>query len=368
MFGTVQRVVEAYLGRHPRLGVRTDRVVTFDVTNRRIDGTCYLFFAAEGPSPVLVAKAARTPAGRAVFEIEYDNLRTLVARGLNDGRETVPAPLDLRREGELLVTLQSALPGTLMKNVPGAELFSAERAEASAERVLDWWHLFQDRLGTREVVLDGDEYDRHVAAEVRRFVRRYRLRDEERELLERRFGTEAPLRGARLPLMARHGDFCAANLVLDGDGVGVFDWEFPLEHHTPLFDLFFFFSSLRFPYDGRGGESSHFESFEATYWEPSYFRDLARRTLAGAAERHGVPRERLGDLLVLSSVQIANMKYDGLLVSHGMRELEGQPDDAAKRERWEAFEKPDKDAPFARLRDGYFENLGLLARRGVPEL
>jgi len=275
----------------------------------------------------------------------------------------------LRREGQILVTLQSALSGALMKNVPGAELFSPRRVDESVGQVLAWWRRFQGCLGTREVVLDGTEWERHVAAEIHRFHRRFRLRDDERELLERRFGDDAVLRGARLPLMARHGDLCTANVVMLDEGVGVFDWEFPLDRRTPLFDLFYFFASLRFPHDVRGGESSHFESFAAVFWEDSYVGAVMRRCLADAARRFGVAQEMLGDLLVLSTIQAANMKYDGMLVANGLEDLSDEVvDDAAKRARWKTFDRPDRDEPFVCIRDGFLENLGLLARRGVPEL
>ena len=83
MFATVTRCVEAYLDEHPHPGLRGDRAIALNVTNRRIDGSCYLFFAENESSPVLVAKAARTATGRAVFDTEYENLETLGTRGLN---------------------------------------------------------------------------------------------------------------------------------------------------------------------------------------------------------------------------------------------------------------------------------------------
>jgi len=365
VFGSVKRCVDAYLHDHPQIEVRTDRVVSFDVTNRMIDGACYLFFGEDRRYPALVAKAARTAAGKAVFEIEHRNLETLEVAGLNAGRPTVPAPLGTWREGETLITLQSALEGALMKNVPGASLFSPGEIDGSFDGVFGWWLRFQDRLGVRRVELSGEVYAREVLDEVARFRNRYLLDRGEMAWLDRRFARERALQGAELPLMARHGDFCAANLALQPHGIGVFDWEFPLDWRLPLFDLFFFFSSVRFPY-GRGGESSHSESFAAVFWEESYFRAAVRRRLGQACERFAVPGEALGDLFVLSLIHLANMKYEGLLVSHGLPELD-HPSDEEKRARWSAFDRADKDAPLACIRDGVFENLRLVVRRGVPE-
>jgi hypothetical protein len=159
--------------------------------------------------------------------------------------------------------------------------------------------------------------------------------------------------------MVRHGDFCAANMVLGERGLGVFDWEFPLVHGTPLFDLFFFFSSVRFPHDRFRGESGHYESFVSVFWDESYFNDAMRATLARACEQFRVPRETVADLFVLSLIQVANMKYEGLLEAHGFA-------GGDERARWSSFTNPDKDAPFARIRGGVFENLRSVVRRGLP--
>ena len=109
MFGAVKASVESYVRNHPRAAVRMERVIGLDVTNGAIDGCCYLFFDKGKQSPTLVAKAARTPAGKAVFETEHANLETLAARGMNIERSTVPAPLGRWEQGETLVTLQSVL-------------------------------------------------------------------------------------------------------------------------------------------------------------------------------------------------------------------------------------------------------------------
>ena len=348
MFGIVKQRVEGYLREHALPGVTSDRVVTFDVTNRKIDGTCYLFFDADGRAPALVAKAARTEPGRAVFEIEHQNLTTLAARGMNAGRPRVPTALACWRERETVITLQSALAGRLMKNVPGTELFSPAAVEAGIARVMDWWLHLQDRLGLERVQLVGETYEQHVARPARQFQRRFLLDDEEQAFLQRWCAGDNALCSAELPLMAGHGDFCAANMVLLDEGLGVFDWEFPLRHEMPLFDLFFFFSSVRFPFVGRRGESSHFDSFKHVFWSESYFRTALCATLDDVCRRFVIPRDTLGDLLVLSAIRVANMKYEGLLTSHGLQDLAGDTvNDQHKRERWRAFDNPDKDAPFA---------------------
>lgn len=365
MFATVKACVDGFARKHPQPGLRTERVVGLDATHGLIDGYCYLFFGEDG-SPIWVAKAARTEAGRAVFDTEYENLERLEASGMNAERPTVPAPLGRWHDGRTSVTLQTALAGPLMKNVPGSSLFSPAAAGASLERVFDWWLHFQRCLGTRRLRLAGESYAAAVLEPIARFRRRYLLEAEETTFLDRRFEGERALCGIELPLMARHGDFCTANVVLQEGGLGVFDWEFPLEHRLPLFDLFYFFSSLRFPYTGRRGESAHLQSFAAVYWQDSYLRTAVTNLLRRACEPFDPPRAVLGDLFVLSLVHVANMKYEGLLEAHGLPEGD-DASDAGKRACWERFDRRDTDEPFASIRDGVFENLRIVVRRGPPE-
>jgi len=204
---------------------------------------------------------------------------------------------------------------------------------------------------------------------VEKFRRRFLLDDDEQRFLDRRFVDERRLEGVNLPRMARHGDFCTANMVLRPEGVGVFDWEFALERKLPLFDLFFFFASTRFPYSGRRGESGHLESFTQVYWGENYFAQAMRAALDDVCRLHAVPRESLADLFVISLIEVANMKFEAQLEGHGLEDdsdSSGQASDATKLERWKSFSSPDKDAPFACIRDGVFENLRQVVRHGIP--
>lgn len=370
MYSRVRRCVESYLAEQGRRDVRTDRVFYLDVTNREVDGYCYLFFAGEEPGPALVAKAAEGHAGRAVFEIEYENLRKLEGIGMNAEHRRTPEPLGRWDDDGTLVTLQSALPGALMKNVPGKALFSQSTAGATIGRVVDWWKHLQQLLGVQRHRVSEELYEHHVLEPIRLFERRYVETAEESELLDRRYRRERSLLGAELPFMVRHGDFCTANMALHGDRLGVFDWEFPLEHQIPLFDLFYFFSSTRFPHAGRRGESGHFESFASVFWEDHHLNRTMRRCIVELCEAFRIPQEAVADLLVLSLVQVANMKYEGLLAAHGAEETDGTElvSSDVKRDRWKRFEEPDIDLPLACIQDGAFRNLALVAQRGLPDL
>jgi len=367
VFEQVRQAVAGWLAAHPETGLRADGAVCLDVGNRGIDGSCYLFFGGAGDQPVLVAKAARTAAGRAVFATEYRNLQVLHERGLNASGPSTPEPLGCLDDDGTLIALQSALPGTPLKNLPGPSLFGPRHVEETFDLVLGFWERLQAACGTRRVRLDGADYEREVLRPVRRFAHSYLLGPAERELLDARFERAGTLSGLELPWMVRHGDFCAANMVRSPRGLGVFDWEFPLAPALPLFDLFLFFSSVRFPYAGRHGESTHFDSFLAVWWAPSYFARAVRARLRAVAARHGVPEAALPDLFLFALIEMANMKFRGLLDSHGLEvDLDRPAGEAERRARWAGFTAPDKDAPLACIRGGAFENLRAVAERGLP--
>jgi hypothetical protein len=300
-----------------------------------------------------------------VLEIEHANLGILERSGINQGRRGTPEPLGAWRTGEDLVTLQTALAGTPLKNVPGRRLFSGPRLEETVGRVIAWWSELQQRVGVKRVVLAGDTYDSEVLSHVRRFTGRFRVSTAELALLASRFERERSLEGVELPFMVRHGDFCPANMVIEGEGgFGVFDWEFPLRHEAPLFDLFYFFASTRWPYSGLRGESGHFESFVEVLWRRSPLNRALARTMAEVCRKFGIPREALGDLLLLSCLQLANMKYEAYLVSVGEPSDPGPLDETQKVERWSRF--PPMDLPFGRIHDGRLVNLGAFIERGFP--
>ena len=213
-------------------------------------------------------------------------------------------------------------------------------------------------------------YHKEILTPLKRFQQRYLLEQDEIDFLNRRYLVEKPLLGVELPFMVRHADFCTANMSLHPRGIGVFDWEFALDHHLPLFDLFFFFSSVRFPFSGCKGESSHFKSFIDVFWGNNYFNKAMQESIQQACASFEIPPETLPDLFLPSLIQVANMKYDGLMESHGLHE---EPDVGngisreEKRLRWKSFDMPEKNNPFAFIRKGVFENIRFIVRHGLPD-
>jgi len=347
------------------------RSVHLDASNGAVDGSCFLFFDETGEIPVLVAKAARTREGRAIYRVEYDTLVALEAHGLNETLRTTPAPLGLWEEQGTLITLQSALPGTLMKNLKGRELFSTEGAAGTVGAVMTWWTHFVTCCGVKRERLNAESYERVVRVPVERFKRRFRIDDAQQQFLDRLFHDKRNLQGPELPMMVRHGDFCTANMVLHDQKVGVFDWEFPLEPRLPLADVFYFFSSIRYPHQGVRGESAHLDSFGSVYWEQGTVNRLLRESLRDACSQFELETDLLGCLLVFALIEVANIKYDALLEASGSTPdgvQASDPTEAQKKEFWRHIGPTEEDVPFASIVDGVAMNLKLIAERGLPSL
>ncbi len=353
---------------------RADRVICLDDSQASRQGCLLLIFGDDGAAPSLVAKAApidaaRRRAGQPIYELEFENLRSLEQRGLNRHGPAAPLPLAAWRDAGLLFTVQTALAGELLKNVPGRALFGPQPHQQTLDSVLGWWKRFQQCFGVQRVLLDEGLYGAMVRQPVQQFLSRFRTEADERDFLSHRLEREQRLLGLELPLMVRHGDFCPANMLRLQRTVALFDWEFPLRHGLPLFDLFHFFASVRFPFAGLRGESGHFASFCEVFWGASYFSRAVRGRLAEVADEQRIPREALGDLFLLSLIEIANLKYEALIEIHGAPPPSpgGGPGTAGSTP-WELAGGTDKDVPFACIRGAALQNLRFIVRNGPPRL
>ena len=119
MLDLVQRCIEEQLDPQLRRRLDARRVVYVDASKGVVDGWCFLLFGREGETPLVVAKGARTKRGREFYDIEYENLTILHQIGMNSVEPTTPLPLGRQATDDALIALQTALPGALLKNIPG---------------------------------------------------------------------------------------------------------------------------------------------------------------------------------------------------------------------------------------------------------
>jgi hypothetical protein len=375
MLQCVLKCVDSYRRELRQPPVDPRRVVCLDDSIGGVEGALILIFEADPQFPILIAKAApqqraRRREGKPLYQIEYENLEALETSGLNLSRRTTPAPLVRWQEAGLLITLQSALRGPLLKNIPACRLLSAQQLATTLESVFGWWQRFEECFGLERRGLDDPNYREQVLGPVESFQQRFVTDQDERGFLQRRFEDLRSLAGRELPFTVQHGDFCPANIVLQPEGIGVFDWELPLRRQLPLFDLFHFFASVRYPFRGLRGESSHYHSFLEVFWGENYFNRALRHYLDRFCSLLAIERDLVADLFLLSLIRIANLKYQALLEIHGSdREPSGAAPDSEQKlpSLWPAMGGADQDVPFARIQSGVFQNLRHVVRHGLPD-
>ena len=289
--------------------------------------------------------------------------------GINKNSPMTPTPLAIWDDGDCVVTLESALSGIPVKNLPARVLLSPKHLSTTIDQVIDWWKNLQSIAGIKNVRITDSVYRRDIIDQLDRYCQRFITSNIEIDFLEQRLLGRKRLLGLKLPYMVRHTDFVTGNMVVHSQGIGVFDWEFPLIHRLPLFDLFTFFSSLRYPYRGNRGASGHFKSFLCVFWEDNYINKKVRNGIQDQCQLFDIPVEAVGDLFLIALIQMANVKFDSLLSRNQIKEHDTTAkefDIENKRLIWNAFKYPDKDQPFARIQGGASENIRYIANNGLP--
>lgn len=333
------------------------RFVVLDSTHAFTDGHTILVFSNGSPFPRAIAKLARTETGRAIFEFEFHTLEALHAAGMNTDRQRTPRPLGKFWNADYLLTLQSAFEGPPMKNVRGSDLFSPARVRGTFDQLSGWWDHFLSCFPPRVVTISRDRYHAGILSKHETFQEHFDVTPEIERLLKRHMVEGRRLEGVELPMTCRHGDFVAANIIQQDDGPGVFDWEFGLEADFPLFDQFMFFSSLRFPFSGSRSESDHFSSFTSVFWEESYLHREMCEQIRSFCRRYGIGDDVVGELFLLSLVEMANMKYASFAESGGCSETE------TMRRRFRSFSH---NVPFSCIDAGISRSLQFVAEHGLP--
>ncbi len=370
MLNLIKKKLTSFVTEHNEFDIDPERIVCLEGSDGLIDGCCCLVFDRVNSFPTIVVKAARSDYGKSVYKIDFENLLLLEKKGMNKYRCLTPSPLVQWDIEDVYITLQTAIPGQLMKNIRGAEFFSPDNISHSIEMIMAWCSQLQHRFGVKSQSISGDIYEHEVLTSLKKFRNRFILSNQERIFLNTVFEKDCPLLNIELPFMVRHSDFCTANMVIQTDGIGVFDWEYPLQHQLPLLDLLFFFSSVRFPYTGLRGESTYHDSFLNVYWEKNYFNDVLVGCLRNYCETFSIDWDIVPYLFLIFLIQIANRKFENFLKTNGTEEtlnLESKVADEEKREIWKTFQNPDKNVPFACIKNGVSKNIEAITKKGFPK-
>ncbi len=175
-----------------------------------------------------------------LLENEHQRLRALHGlEGLKGLEASIPRPLLFGEVAGHPVLIETYLPG-----IPFSK-HARRRDPQCFLRVVDWLQAFHTRTRGAAVRLAPEEIRRYFLDPVEPAMRLLDGRRAVRSSLDAYRRRAEDLAGTPLPFVFGHNDLCLNNLRLQGDRLGVIDWEFSRYPDLPLADLlnaFLFFA------------------------------------------------------------------------------------------------------------------------------
>jgi hypothetical protein len=273
-----------------------------------------LLFDAEG-RPCLVAKLARSPDTEPVLAAEYAALLDVWSAQPPSVTAQMPYPLALERIAGRLVLLSTAVHGTpltIRYYAPG-HVRRPGRVAADLTAAGSWLARFQEETRSSTVTLGPAAFDEWIRPTFDRYRAEAGWSDWESDLVAYLSDLCALLSGTRVPVVAVHGDYAPANILLDAGRVsGVVDWELGRGAGLPFSDVFKFAASYGSYLDRasppvRGSPAGHPGWSQVrdrwgmvpgwtngtgilyAFFGPGWFPELVRSFLGAHLRRLGVP-------------------------------------------------------------------------------
>ena len=268
----------------------TPSVITLDDYRHSERGKMVIFLLDRGASkPCVVAKASGDPEHGAALGREHAALLSLHGRLDEELRATLPLPLAAVEEGGLMTFAEAYMPGRSMYFEMRNSWLPRRRAEGHFRIARNWLVRFQKATRVGEAQLGGQLSDEHVVQPLREYQRLCSPAAAERKFIAEVMRKAQSVKHERLPVVAGQGDFWARNLILNGGGLGVLDWENYGERGTPFSDLFLFTTSYGLSYSWRIGRwAEPVIAFRATYTGEGWMARLVRKQLLAYCAATGV--------------------------------------------------------------------------------
>jgi hypothetical protein len=204
-----------------------------------------LLFSADG-RPCLVAKLARSPETEPALVAEYTALLDVWSARPPSVTAELPHPLALERIAGRLVMLSTAVRGTpltIRYYAPG-HVRHPGRVAADLAVAGSWLARFQAETRSGTMTLGPEAFEEWILPTFHRYRAEAGWSGWESDLLDHLSDLCTLLSGTRVPVVAVHGDYAPANILLDAGRVsGVVDWELGRGAGLPFSDLFKFAAS-----------------------------------------------------------------------------------------------------------------------------
>ncbi|HEV2863852.1 MAG TPA: hypothetical protein VGX48_22845 [Pyrinomonadaceae bacterium] len=245
-------------------------------------------------APSVVAKVSGSAEHAAALAREHEALRALHARLGEELRATLPAPLATVEEGGLKAFAEGYVPGRSMYFEMRNAWLPRRRADLHFRLARRWLERFQKETTSDESALGAGRIREVIARPLKEYQRACSPSNDEKRFVAEVLRKAHALRGERVPVVARQGDFWARNLMVKGDALAVLDWENYAEAADPFSDLFLFTTSYGLSYPWRVGRwAEPAVAFRATYLRGGWMSRLVRRHLFGYCASMGLSRKLL---------------------------------------------------------------------------
>jgi hypothetical protein len=258
----------------------------------------FVLFAEAITTPAAVVKVDHDPRYRPRLLAEHSALRAL--HDLLAVAGSVPEPLGLAVSARRVALAQSGLPGTPLNLLMRRRPRSARRyGEADHRLVLEWLARLHAGPSPGTTVLRSATVRELVERGVGRAPGAVRFAREVR-------GMGAVFGDVELPLLPGHGDLGTTNLLVDGDAVGVCDWEGGGGARPPLADIVVFLNhygralptpAYRLP--------ARLDAFRATFVDDGWLARLSARSLARQLDHVGLDAEAAEYLFLATVADLA---------------------------------------------------------------
>jgi hypothetical protein len=265
------------------------------------------------------------------------------------GRRDIPRPLGFLDDGSYTVLTETHLPGRRIKDLDPGVLAAAPEI---VDRVVDWLIDFTLATGVRRV--ETDSVRLRLADSIACYAETFETDPAEERLLGELADRVRDVLGPAVPLVAAHGDFCDANILVDGDRIGVVDWGEAAGEALPGADLFHFFCSLVATKHGLGRRRPFVRAFSEGFFSKTPSAALFRRGWTRYRRRLGLPEGAGLPLFAVAWVVFAAEKLRILRESVG-------PDQFRER----LFEQPQEHRPVVFFAEGRCLNVSLTAEHSA---
>jgi len=254
----MKKQILEYVRQHSDdFGIKSGKI-DFFVKNKYRKLTFFLF---SDRIPFAIAKFTPFPRKKDEIISEYDTIRLLKKKLPANLKKTIQEAISLVKIDGQPVLFLKFIEGTPMTSLING-INHTKTFERNLKLVTDWLIPFHQCLGTDNEQLNSNPIDMALALDI--------------TLSEGDF-TWLVKSLPRLPRIPQYTDFWPGNIIIDGNGIKIVDWEDFGLTSLPLFDLFHFIVSYILLIDRFNMDEC--DKFQRIFFNQSKYSDIIKKAI-----------------------------------------------------------------------------------------